>query len=238
MATLELREALDKYSIAVLTADKRGNPAFIGTGFCVNASGKTYFITAAHVADSIVGGMFLGKKNLCPFVSKGYLSRRESDPLDLAVLPITDEQMAEVGAEVIREAMVDRSGVYRDGFHSVMGYPASKNKAGSAISIAERSITSVCYGINTDRIDVDYVAYRKDPELHIAVKYDTAISAEGRIHQPPSLRGVSGSPLWVTQDKFELTKVLLGGFLIEYHRKGKVAFCTKAQHMIGFIRAR
>ena len=238
MATAELRENLDRFSVAVLTAAPGVIPTFIGTGFCVQLAKRTYFITAAHVIDSIIDGLFLGKRAIKTFASNGFITRRESEQLDLAVLPITDEQMSEIGIEPILEAQIDKVGVYRDGFHCLMGYPVSKNKLGGAVRMNEGLINSVCYGINTERTPVDYGAYGKTEQLHIAVKYDTAVSDGGRVYQPPSLRGVSGAPLWITKDKLDYSKVLLGGFLIEYHRKGKVAFCTNMEHAVGFIRAR
>ena len=237
-ATLALRAKYDKYTVAILTGKRGREPTFIGSGFCLRRNSRNYIVTAGHVADSVDDGLYLGRRTFGSFESDGFRSRRESEQFDIAVLPISEDKMSEVGIEAIDELQIDRHEVYTEGLHCLIGYPASKNKPGKAVQVGNKQINATCFGINTQRVDVDYSVYRKNKGDHIAIAYDTVTTPSGRFSQPPSLKGVSGAPLWVTRDILTSGHALLAGLLIEHFKSPGVAFCTKIQHVIGFIDAR
>lgn len=235
---------------------KRGRPerelAALGSGFFIRYHGRTFFITAGHVAREIVDAdLFVPTIGTLVESIPGRFAYTRSpttnpddDRVDLAFIEVPSIIAVRLAED---SAFTASDWDTRDvpGPHSqylVCGWPAKRNQPSyRKPNILPRnpiSYRDACQPIAA------YEPLGIDPRTHYAVHFDQkrALDDTGRMIQPPQLFGVSGSPVFFFHryarplDLLTIPVPKLVGIAIEVHPKEKTIVATRFALLLALLK--
>jgi hypothetical protein len=242
---LTVRDAVPRWILPIIECNKRGNPAVCGHGFLlkVESGKKTEYllVSAAHVFDPLKNGIELfipGEEGFIRLLGLGrWLSLapgddRKNDPIDLAYVTVSP----------VRSKLSDRSefaslrdlssgAPHRPGFHyTVYGCPPKRVKWDPTKRLLEGSWLQY----TGDCLDESFHAGRiTDSLTNLAIEFDkdhAKTVAEGAHVTPPSLEGLSGTPLLTNGDSIGRWWII--GFLTDHVREKKAVVSTRIEKLI------
>lgn len=197
------------YQRVIPLLDERYNPngPVVGCGMLLRLTIGTYFITAAHVIDSVggdfdhVGVPYGPYENGCTTLGSGTIRNSIPTPtadLDVAIFPLSADVRNRLTWECLtaRDLIALRPAQAMNEF-ILFGYPNSTVPAfedGGVLTVSALPVF-----LRTGRFVGDTKAWKpKHPDVDLFLAYgDTATDREGREVPAPALKGISGSPIWV-----------------------------------------
>lgn len=212
-------EDVSRYIVPIFI-DIDGAPVSVGTGLLLNTEFDEVLVTAAHVLDGFREGrtyyIYVAPAVKRAISGKVLFSKlppsrfRDHDLVDTAVVIL--EGSAEelppfvaVGKESLRISSVVPQGVPRNGKrYAFLGFPASK----SDTNRIEKNVNSTSYAyLGSSASSETYAQLGFDEAFHVVLPFHkrNVVTLDGAKFNFPSLKGMSGSPLW------ELRKPSQGG---------------------------
>jgi hypothetical protein len=241
----EVDAEISQYSCALFGLDARDRPDLYASCVILECDGVPVLITASHAIDAIENetrkGVYVGAKDLTlvpgPFKRS---SESEDGSIDIAAIAVSAEflQDQKMSAWPLRRTALGRVLLISD-FGCIHGHPSTKNKQRRQIddetkTFKRRHITHA----DVLAKPADYQRCRKDPEVHMGLRYRKGKNEEGNRAVPPDPIGISGGGMWVIPDfNAARARSLLAGIVIEYcENDGLVVFATRIDHVAHFIR--
>lgn len=231
-----------------------GKPDLIGSGFIIEAHGRCFFVTAAHVFDhhSSQNPLFYftaqqyrqvldGPAEFSPSNKKN----RDDDKIDIAVIALSSEQAKpapEMGKSTITPDKIDvNSAEIPDCRFIVAGYPLTKHKPDTQ----NKLLNPKCYTWFGKTVsDAPYAHLRLSRHENILVQFSRrhTVRHDGKTGGMfPEPRGISGAPVWRTVGKrnkrgiLVIDDILLVGVLIEHIKEQKSLLATSINHVLNLI---
>ena len=226
-----LVDRLEGFTKAILRPKCSGGVELVGSGSVLKVADRLYLLTAAHVldlADEKMPLLLQTVEKLVPVSGtaitspKSHARRRSDDQVDLAVVALPSEYLAHfpIGSYLTESNLeTDRPVARQKGF-LFLGYPESKNrKVARALS---SEIAPFLYGATCHEAQESmYAKLKLSPSDSLLLTFDPKRmrSRAGDKRPPaPSLRGLSGTPIWgVTADGVGVVVSVL----IEHHKAEK-----------------
>ena len=212
-------EDVSRYVVPIFT-DIDGAPVSVGTGLLLNTELDQVLVTAAHVLDGFRDGRtyyiyaapavkraIAGEVLFSKLPSTGC---RDDDLVDTAVVILggsADElpPFVAVGKESLHISLVSPQRVPREGTrYAFLGFPASKADANRV----DKNVSSSSYAYLGSSVSCEtYAQLGFDEAFHVVLPFKkrNIVTLDGAKINFPSLKGMSGSPLW------ELRKPSEGG---------------------------
>lgn len=234
-AANEIIEKYKKYNYPMFIVTDAGEPEQIGTFVIIKLNHNYYLLTAAHVANicSEKGYYYFFDNSHVEFT--GCLLKTEgsqSDVTDIAILKVDDEFQVR-GINLITEELLPGPGQVTDGIHSVMGYPASKNK----LNRPTKKIRSNLYVFyNTLCANEVYEHNDLNIQDHIAIVFDkqNCLSSDGEKVTFPDPLGMSGGGIWCHD--VVSGKTLLMGIASTWKKNNKLLFGSRLTLIMDIIK--
>ena len=212
-------EDVSRYVVPIFT-DIDGAPVSVGTGLLLNTELDHVLVTAAHVLDGFrkdrtyyiyagpaVKRAIAGEVLFSKLPTSG---SRDDDLVDTAVVILegsADElpPFVAVGKESLPISLVVPQGVPRaEKRYAFLGFPASK----ADTNRVEKNVSSSSYAyLGSSASSETYAQLGFDEAFHVILPFHkrNVVTLDGAKFNFPSLKGMSGSPLW------ELRKPSEGG---------------------------
>lgn len=207
----EATDLLAKFVVPLYEDDDRGRPSLLGSGFFVNANEHYFFVSAAHVLET------LKKKPLYYYITNATTRKlsgklllnpwhgdRERDPIDIGVLKLSGEGLPPypkvdkfaMDISYLRPGFLPRSGKN----YMIVGFPASRSK----VNRVAREVAATPYGYHNYSVEEsEYSKQGLTPEAHLVLPLDLEVGfdSNGKHRNFPRPQGMSGSPMWVLYDE-------------------------------------
>jgi hypothetical protein len=210
----------------------------IGTAFPVHVGPRKVLVTAAHVIACLDNEHFyIPNGNTltafdCRITHMGHANRyRHEDPIDLALIPLDDEQSKRLSRYrfvELHDMEFSTVSTAPDAVYSFVGYPASRNKSEFRVN----QIAPTLFAFTGTPIAIDtYSNFGFAFQTHLIVGLDEK-SANERNRTPnlPSAKGLSGGPVWLLGRLPDIAGgslvPLLAGMAIEHKRGALIAVRT------------
>lgn len=202
---------LAKFVVPLYESDSRLRPSSHGSGFFVRAGERHFLISAGHVLET------LRTRPLFYYVSPSSIRKlsgrlllnpwqgdRKSDPIDVGVLRLSDEEVPPypevnkfaIDVSYLRPGFLPRSG--RN--YMIVGFPASR----SQVNPVAREVAATAYGYRNYSIDDSaYPEHGLTPEANLVLPLDLEVGfdSSGKRRNFPKPQGMSGSPVWALFDE-------------------------------------
>lgn len=211
-----------------------------GSGVLLELNGQLLILTAGHVAEG--RQLYVhGSNGLHPFTGVAYgttaLSAGMSDTTDFAVLHCSDRFATTFSAQyrlTLAQLDIEESADAGSGRqYLIQGFPLSRSRVtAKSASYTGVVVTSVAADAAT------YARLGRYDFIHTVLSYDPedATNVEGL--SPPSLKGVSGGPIWSFGDAFDETgeSARLVALAIEWHRRERAVVGVRIGLCMEFLR--
>ena len=241
----ELDAEISRFSYALFGLDSRDRPDLYASCLLLECDEIPVLVTASHSIDAIEKdtgkGVFVGAKHLR--LVPGQFERSSNygaDQLDIAAVALPQELVeAEEMATLPLSRTTMEVSLSMPRLGCIHGYPCTKNKQRRQIDNAAKAFRrhhKTFAGVLATA--QDYQRFGKDSHLQIGLRYGKGTNEKGNRAIPPNPIGNSGGGVWVIPD-FGAAKAtsLLGGIAVEYCAdNGMVAFATRIDHIVAFIR--
>lgn len=232
---------VSEFTYPLFAADDRGRPDLYATSVLIEYNGVPILLTAAHAVYQIQSSgsmVYVGTSNTFIPMEGFILSSLDgADPLDLAAIVIPEESWPHFRSPLPLDHATEQPST-EPHFRCIHGYPITKNTSSKSINEATKkfSLHGFTYAGASKNLELEYVKFKKDISLHIALKYQKqGKNNDGLIVSPPKPTGISGGGLWMVPDIHNHTNFHLEGIAIEYHASGKLVFATRIEQVIKFI---
>jgi len=203
-------EDVGRYVVPIFT-DIDGAPVSVGTGLLLDTELDQVLVTAAHVLDGFRDGRSYyiyaapaAKRALAGEVLFSKLPStgcRDDDLVDTAVVILegsaeTLPPFLAVGKRSLPISLVSPQGLPREGKRYVfLGFPASKADSNRV----EKNVSSSSYAYLGSSVSGEiYAQLGFDEAFHVVLPFHkrNVVTLDGAKMNFPSLKGMSGSPLW------------------------------------------
>jgi hypothetical protein len=240
----ETHPEISQYSYPLLSVDNRDGPDLYASCVLLECDSRPYIVTAAHAIAEICdtgSSVHVGARHIVALPPEFVLSSpRGNDPLDIGAMPAPAYLLDREAMKALPERRTT-AGHSFPAYHlrCVHGYPCNKNKRRDRLDLQNKHFTryGFSYAGASRSIRVNYSAFRKDSQLHVALQYQRkGRDHTGRIVMPPHPRGISGGGLWLVPDIASPAATYLEGIAIEYHKSRALVFATRIEHVLAFIR--
>jgi hypothetical protein len=231
-----------QFTYPLFGVDNRNPPDLYASSVLLEIDARAVLVTAAHAIFEITqagGQLHVGMSDAIAAVPPFVVSSSDGrDPLDLAVLQLPVELLHHFRTPL---AISSNSLVTAPHLRCIHGYPLTKNNRRKNVDEVERKFEyqPFTYAGASSGLDRTYVRYKKDPDVHIALKYQKkSRTRAGNVGPSPNPRGISGGGLWQVPDIKTPGRFALEGIAIEFHRFASVVFATRIDQVVSFIRSR
>ena len=181
-----------------------------GTGFTIEHNGTIYLLTARHVLeedcgieyDRIVFPIYGQNKGTMSLPAKPYMSKIDSNA-DLAVVPLLYEDEIidkmywkpfNIDSFFLKDKLYTNQAVFVNGFPREMQIDLNGNPN---ISIGSLGFLTKIYTNDLNEVD------NYDDKIDIVFEYRESIMVDGEETKIPSLKGMSGSPMFCIDHTIE-----------------------------------
>jgi hypothetical protein len=218
----------------------KARPEAAGSAILLRVGEAHFVLTAAHVldltakADVYIGGTRLlalgGRYITSPLPRDG---QRDNDRIDIAIFPLTPEQVAALGDAVFVEVGATAPGHVTDptprsgSYYLVAGYPLSKQPK----TIPDTILKAQPVYLAAKALPAENISEMGlDPRNHILLEFDReAVWAPGGTRTAPAPTGMSGGGIWVVDGLLTPTPKpeVLVAIATEWDRDAKTILGTR-----------
>jgi hypothetical protein len=230
------------YTYPLLRLDDHRRPTLFASCVFLEVDRFVYLVTARHALEGISTGLLTrGPSHLFEIHGRGGMAQGvNGEEFDIAALrinlAIVDQQTLRTIPPIMLTTAVEVTNPHSRAF---CGYFASKNKPVDILEPKSKTVTARCdtyFGFAD--FDGDYLRFKKNPNIHMGLRYDSGKDDAGRrLTTLPSPRGSSGGGAWLVPDFAKPDQIFLEGIVIECHKNNYV-FSTRIEHVVKFIRSR
>lgn len=229
---VQLADSLCRH-ILPLFISARGRPSLVGTGLLLRSHGEFFVLSAAHVLQSLTNGseifFYVGRRFrrklsgrlMTPKSSIGAATSLVSDVRLLklegpCLPPYPAANKHPLPVQALRPNALPRGGKK----YFIIGFPGSR----SEIHHTSRTVISKPYAILGESLQATkYHELGCSQETHILIGLarDQVYGLDGATRTFPSLKGMSGSPIWLWYDECgenDSDQTPVVGILTEYHK--------------------
>ena len=235
----ELHPYFSKYTYPLFSKTEKGTPDLFASCVFLDIDDSPYLVTAAHALFEIEkseGDIHVGSKSIKEIQSSEVrTSNNGKDPLDLAVMKLTDDFINDKSVKILSTSNTTIGRHFNSPqMYCMHGFPCSKNIRKKAINMEKKifSTYAFTYGA-TDIEDKYYAICKKDKKTHIGLSYKISRDSKGNKVNPYIPKGMSGGGCWLVPDILNTERVYLSGILIE--NPGKHVYATRIENVYDLV---
>lgn len=227
--------------------DHKGKPASTGTGFLLNTGFGHALVSAAHVLDGFRDGVsyyfYATPKTTRKIAGTALFSKLPPsgvrDLVDVVTVLLEGEPdelppFPEIGRDSLPLDLLAPQAVPRaDNRYAFLGFPGSKGK----VNPVARDVRSAAYSYLSSAAPPEvYAGLGLDEAFHIVLPFDerNIITLDAQPFNFPSVKGMSGSPLWQLRRSEDGGRRVVG-VMIERRRKENVVIAADIWFVIKIL---
>lgn len=236
---ISFAEDVSRYIVPIFT-DEKSKPMSTGTGFLLNTGFGHALVSAAHVLDGFREGrsyyFYATPKSKRAIAGTALFSklpltgRRDDDIIDVVVVLLEGDPdelppFPEVGRDSLQLDLLAPQAVPRASKrYAFLGFPGSKGK----VNPVARDVKSVAYSYLSSIAPPEvYAQLGLEETFHIVLPFDDRkiVSLDAKRINFPSVKGMSGSPLWELRSAKDGGRRVVG-VMIERREKENVVIAA------------
>ena len=232
----QVGESVSIFTYPIFQENINSRPELVASSVAIELDGKYFLCTARHVIEGLnkslptycansnlsQGGIFIELNSKVIFTKNS-----KNVELDLCLIDISAIKEKFIFLNGSKIAL--DSNFSGKSFNVLLGYPISQNKGMKAIDPSRNEVTTgfLTVAVKLDS-NIDFLNFKGKTEYaHVGFRYH--VDYEKQILPFP--RGMSGCGVWNIPSVYDTENFSLAGIFIEYHKKEKIGFATKANYI-------
>ena len=237
MSIEQVGNAVSIFTYPIFQINRNNRPELVASSVAVELDGKYFLCTAKHAIEGLdksrltycANSKLSQKGTFIQLNGKGIFTEDANGiEFDLSLIDIS--MIKDNFCFLNRSKLALGSGFSRSSYNVLLGYPLSKNKPTKSIDPEHNEVMTgfLTVGVKLDS-NIEFSQFQgMKSNVHIGFRYNLDYKK-----QPlPFPRGMSGCGVWNVPSVYNPKEFYLAGIFIEYHKKEKVGFATKANYII------